>query len=238
MARGRGRGGGRGAKRQREQGPETHQPNEENILADQTEHVSVKVVEDGLPEIKAVSFGGLEKGEDNMGDNHNEEAQGVAVNVKKKKKPGRKSKKGLVENGDGGLSQTKEVSSLGGEVEGTKGEEVAMRTLRKRPERNKTSRDLEAEENGPSVKKRGRRGRKKVTFVKEDEKIGDLEVNNGKKRGRKRVKTGEEDGNEVGYSLRPQKKQGKLSNKERQKVRTCMILCLCFCCYYCNLCDF
>lgn len=234
MARGRGRGGGRGAKRQREQGPETHQPNVEGILADQTEHVSVKVVEDGLPEIKDVSFGGLEKGDDNMGDNQNQEAQGVAVTVKKKKKPGRKSKRGLVENGDEGLSQTKEVSSLGGEVEGTKGEEIAMRTLRKRPERNNTSIYLEAEETGPSVKKRGRRGRKKVIFSK-GEKNGDLEVNNGKKRRRKRVKTGKEDGNEVGYS---QKKQGKLSNKERKKVRTCMILCLCFCCSYCNLCDF
>ncbi|XP_062029568.1 lysine-specific demethylase JMJ25-like [Rosa rugosa] len=204
MARGGGGGRGRGAKRQRDQGSETHNPN-------QTEDVAVKVGEYGdgvvLSEIKAVSFGGVEKGEDSLGNGQNEE---VAVSVKKKKKPGRKSKKGLVGNGDGGL---KEVA-FGGD-------EIAMLTLRKRPERNKRVRVMQAEGNGEKGEENGasvnKKGRKKVTFAKEEGKKGVSEVNNDKKRDRKRAKTEEEDGNELGYSFRPLREQGHLSTEERKK---------------------
>ncbi|PRQ24142.1 hypothetical protein RchiOBHm_Chr6g0269141 [Rosa chinensis] len=148
------------------------------------------------------------KGEDSLGNDQKEE---VVVSVKKKKKkPGRKSKKGLVGNGDGGL---KEVT-FGGD-------EIAMMTLRKRPERNKRVRVMEVEGNGEKGEENGasvnKKGRKKVKFAKEGGAKGVLEVDNDKKRDRKRAKTEEEDGNEVGYSFRPLREQGHLSTEERRK---------------------
>ncbi|KAL6178734.1 hypothetical protein ACLB2K_050252 [Fragaria x ananassa] len=192
----------RRGKRKRKQDPDTHLPN-------QTEHVAVKAGDEVLSEIK---------GEDSLGNTQKEEkAEGVVVGVKQKKKPGRKSKKGLVGNGDGGLKG----------VVGFGGGEVAVRTLRKRPERNKKVGDMEAARNGEkgkengakSVKKRGGEGRKKVEIAKEEGKKGELEVKGDNKRCRKRAKTEEEGGNKVKVrcSFRRLREQGHLSVEERKK---------------------
>ncbi|XP_050363584.1 lysine-specific demethylase JMJ25-like [Argentina anserina] len=188
---------GRGGKRKREQDPRTHR----------TEHVVVRVGDVVLAEMK---------GDDSLGNTIKEEAEGVvSVKQKKRKMPVRDCKKGLVGNGDEVLKGV----ALGGE-------EVAVRTLRKRSEPNKRVEGVEAEnkggrkgkENGANgANKRGGKGRKIEVLVKEEGKKGVLEVKGDMKRGGKPAKTEEEGGKRVQHSFRRLRDQGHLSTKERKK---------------------